>query len=281
MSDNHDKAPARGKCRRLNPALTWGIILLIATAILGWLAPVVAPYAPDDLVARPHIPPSAAYPLGTDSTGRDSFSRLLYSIRMAYASALGAVLITALGGIALGVLAGYYGGKLDALLMRCVDIWLSIPGLLSILMLVALLDPVVRDGAHCVVIAVGLGGIPAYTRLVRGLTIQEKSQLYVESAIALGAGPLRIMLRHIVPNLLSGISSLLAIRFGYAILAVGSLSFLGIGIQPTVPELGNMLRDGEESFNFYPWAILGPVAIFWITMLGANLIRDGLAEKAV
>lgn len=260
--------------RRLS--LIAGVALLLLLILVSLFVPLLSPY--DAYQIHPEqsrLPPSAAHPLGTDETGRDVLIRLLYSIRLAYAGGLFATLITTLGGGTLGLWVGYRGGWVDVVLMRLVDIWLALPGLLFLLVIVALLG---RETWQ-VVLAVGLAGIPGFARVVRGQTMQEKSRPYVDAANAVGATPLRIMFRHILPNILVPLGTLLAIRFGGAILAVGSLSFIGFGVQQPTPDLGGLLGEGREFMRFAPWRTLGPVAVLWLTMLGTNLISDGLAAR--
>lgn len=267
---------------RLTKRLSWrlsliaGIALLLLLFLASLFVPLLSPYDPYQIDPKQtRLPPSTAHPLGTDEMGRDVLIRLLFSIRLAYAGGLLAILVATLGGGTLGLWVGYRGGWVDVVLMRLVDIWLALPGLLFLLVIVALLG---RETWQ-VVLAVGLAGIPGFARVVRGQTMYEKSRPYVDAANAVGATPLRIMFRHILPNILVPIGTLLAVRFGGAILAVGSLSFLGFGVQQPTPDLGNLLSEGREFMRFAPWRTLGPVAVLWLTMLGTNLISDALAGR--
>lgn len=259
------------------PVTTTGIILLSLLFVLAIFAPVIVSSDPG-LVDPTHskLAPTFLHLLGTDFAGRDVFSRLLHSLRLAYLSGLLAVFITAGLGITLGLWAGYYGRWIDSWIVWLMDLWLALPELLFILVLITVLG---RD-IWQVLIAIGLAGIPSFTRFVRLLTIHEKSQSYVEAAHVIGASPQRIVFTHILRNLWPALVTRLAIRFGYAILAASTLSFIGIGVQPAIPELGSLLDEGWKNMSHAWWLTAGPLVVLWLTMLGANLISDGITEQS-
>lgn len=251
-----------------------GSFILVSLIAVALCAPWLAPYDPIDVnPENTRLAPSWRHLLGTDYAGRDIYSRLLFSIRLAYWGGLWAIAITAVLGTTLGVLAGYYGGWFDVATMRLIDLWLALPGLLFLLVMIAILGV----GLYQVIVAIGLAGIPAYARLVRGTTLHQKGQPYIEAAQAIGASPIRITFYHIIPNLIAPLLTYLAISFGSAILAAGSLGFLGLGGDPSIPELGQLLREGREVMNQLWWPVLGPILLLWLTMLGANLISDGIS----
>jgi ABC-type dipeptide/oligopeptide/nickel transport system permease subunit len=248
------------------------LLLLFTTALCApWLAP-FDPVTIDPQQAR--LLSSWQHLLGTDYAGRDIFSRLLHSIRLAYWGGFLAILIMISFGTAVGVGAGYAGGWVDNIAMRVLDLWLALPGLLFLLVMVAILG----TGLYQVLFAVGLAGIPAYTRLVRGMTLHQKQQPHIEATRAIGATNRRVMLHHIVPNMIPPLVTYLATSFGNAILAAGTLGFIGLGGDPSIPELGQLLQDGRDTMNQKWWPILGPIVVLWLTMLGVNLISDGVAE---
>lgn len=255
-----------------------GSILLIVLISVALFAPWLTPYSPqtqDPQSAR--LAPSLAHPLGTDFAGRDIYTRLLYSLRLAYAGGFVAVAITGIvGGIA-GLVVGYGGGFTDRVAMRFVDLWLAIPGLLFLFVVVSLLG----NGQAQIIIAVGLAGIPAFTRFVRSITLNEKQKIYVTAAQMIGATRTRILSRHIAPNLLISLVTYLAATFSSAILAAGSLSFIGLGSSgsdPSVPELGALLQEGRQMMTHTWWPVLGPILVLWLTALGANLFSDKLVD---
>lgn len=268
----------------------WGILLLLSIFLIGACAVWLASYDPEQPnVGPPRTLPNSQYLLGTDTLGRDILSRLLYSIMLAYFGAFFSVSISIFWGFLFGLIAGYYGYWFDRLIMRLIDIWLSLPNLLFILVIIALLrntlgeifDKFKYGDLLIVVLAIGLAGIPSLTRMVRNIAIYERSQPYIEAIIALGATPTRIIYRHILPQTFRSLLTVLATRFGGAILVAGSLNFVGVGVGPVTPELGNLLENGRQIMVTTSWVfIAGPVAILWLTMLGTNLISDGLSESS-
>jgi peptide/nickel transport system permease protein len=252
-----------------------GGLIVIVLAVVGVGAAHIAPYDPtaQDL-ARTCASPSPTHLLGTDALGRDILSRLMYgagiSLRIGFLGTLMACLI----GTTLGLLSGYYGGRLDTLLMRLVDVQLAFPGLLLALCIVAIIGP----GLENVIVAVGIFGIPTFARVTRGQILTLKQQDYVTAARMLGAKDDRIMLHHMLPNALAPILVVATFNVATAILTAASLSFLGLGAQPPIPEWGAMLSDGREYLVIAPHVVLFPGLAILISVLSLNLFGDGLRD---
>jgi peptide/nickel transport system permease protein len=268
---------AAARMRRLvvRPHLAVGFALVGLMILAALLAPVLAP-APPDLVA-PALrlqAPSLAHPFGTDPFGRDLFSRVLYGARIALMTAIGALLLSAVPGTALGLLAGYRRGWLDQVVARGMDAWLAFPGLLLAIILVARLGP----SLTATVVALGVVGIPWYYRLARTGTLSLRHTAYVEAAQASGASSSRVLLRHILPNMTSSLVVLSTLRLGTVLLALGGLSFIGLGAQPPSPEWGALLAAGREYMDTAWWLALFPGLALTVTVMGFNLLGDGLRD---
>jgi ABC-type dipeptide/oligopeptide/nickel transport system permease subunit len=265
----------RPRALRQNPAAWIGALLLAAAVGLSLTAPVLAPYSP--IAADPInqlLPPSLAHLAGTDLFGRDVWSRLLWGGRLSLAAGILAVTLAALPGSLLGLLAGYSGGWLDALLMRLVDMLLAFPSLLLALALVAWLGPGLVGAA----LAVGLAGIPRFARVVRSATLGVRSELYIEAARVVGCRPERILLRHVAPSVRGVVIVLGSLELGYALLNIGALSFLGLGAQPPAPEWGAMLAEGRTLLRDAPWVTTAPGLAITLTVLAFNLLGDALRD---
>ncbi len=272
---------ARRATRR---AIAWALArlnLLVGGLLVGGLlvaalgAPLLAPADPDAIAPALRLrPPSFVHPFGTDALGRDLFSRVLYGARTALQMAVPAVLLAALPGISLGLLAGYHGRLFDQLLSRLMDAWLAFPGLLLAIVLVARLGPSLTT----TVIALGIVGIPGYYRLARNGTLSARQALYVEAARALGFGHSRIILRHILPNLASPLIVLVTLRLGTVLLAGGALSFIGLGAQPPTSEWGALLAAGRDKMDRAWWLALFPGLAITASVMGFNLLGDGLRD---
>jgi peptide/nickel transport system permease protein len=240
-----------------------------------------------DLLAR-FAPPSAAHPLGTDELGRDLLLRLLYGGRISLAVGLAAALGAAVIGTALGLLAGYYGGSLDALLMRLADSVIALP-LLPLLIVLAAVD-LTKLGLpaglatsenvslYRIVILIALVGWTTVARLVRGATLSMRTREFVRAAEALGAGAPRVMLVHILPNVVSPIIVATTLSVGNIILLESVLSFLGLGIQPPIPSWGNMLTGAQELIWTAPALAFWPGALIFVTVIAFNFLGDGLQD---
>jgi peptide/nickel transport system permease protein len=248
------------------------IIVLVATAAL---APVIRPHDPTAMGIGGRLEgPSRAYPFGTDKFGRDLFSRVMSGSRLTLLLGVIAVGISCSVGSVLGLTAGYFGGWLDNIIMRGVDVMFSFPDILIALSVVALLGPSLRNA----MIAVGISAIPWYARLVRGTVLVEHEKQYFEAAQALGASHLRLMVRHILPNILPPILVVATLGFSTAVLSAAALSFLGLGAQPPTPEWGLELALGRDFIRSAWWIMAFPGLAIAITVLGFNLLGDGLRE---
>jgi ABC-type dipeptide/oligopeptide/nickel transport system permease subunit len=247
------------------------VLAVIATGTL--LAPWLTPYDPLAMdYENQLLAPSLSHPFGTDLFGRDVFSRVLHGSRISLSVGLLAALLAAVPGLLVGLLSGYYGGWFDQLVMRLTDLALAFPSLILALGIVAILDP----GLVNVTIAVGLAGIPGYVRLVRGTVLGVKEALYIEAAQAIGCRDHRIILRHVLPNILASVMVLVTMDVAWAILRATSLSFLGLGAQPPTPEWGAMIDNGRELLRRAPWVSLAPSAVMMLAVLSLNLVGDTL-----
>jgi len=252
-----------------------GAAVIGALLLCAVLAPYIARYDPNE----PHFnaslrPPSAAFPLGTDSFGRDLLSRLVYGGRISLTVGTIAVILSFAAGVPLGVAAGYYGGRLDDVIMRVVDVWLAFPDLLLAIAIVAVLGP----GLQNVMLAIGVSGIPGVCRLVRGSVLPVKEESYVEVARAVGGSEGRIIRTHILPNVLAPIVVLLTLRLGTAVLAGVGLSFLGLGVQPPTAEWGAMVSEGRSYLQQAWWVSTIPGIAIFLSVMAVNVLGDGLRD---
>jgi ABC-type dipeptide/oligopeptide/nickel transport system permease subunit len=277
LSMNNAMSPTQLTLRHLyrdKVALT-ALLLLLAFALLALLAPLLAPY--DPYATAPEVSlaaPGAAHWMGTDLLGRDVFSRILFGARISLLVGLVSVSISAAIGVLLGLLAGYYGRWVDTLIMRCIDVLMAFPGMLLALAIVALLGP----GIGNVMIAVGIGGIANYARLVRSSVLSIKEELYVEAARSVGAIDARVMGRHILPNALPPVLVLASMSYGWALLSSAGLSFLGLGAEAPAAEWGAMLSDGRALLWDAPWLAIFPGLAIMLVVLAANLLGDALRD---
>jgi peptide/nickel transport system permease protein len=266
-----------GRRRRLawHPGAVLGSLLLGVTVLLVLVAPWVARHDPLAMdPASQLMAPGSAHWLGTDPFGRDLWSRLLFGGRRTLLVAGAALAITVSGGLILGLVTGFYGGMLDELVMRVVDVMLSFPGLLLILVFVAMLGA----GSQTLAIAVGVAGVPAFTRVVRSAVLAVRSEPYIEAAQSLGGSNARIILRHILPNALGSIIAFATVQFGWAILNASAMSFLGLGESPSIPEWGAMLNLGRGYLRDAPWTSAAPGLAITLTVLAVNVLGDALQK---
>jgi peptide/nickel transport system permease protein len=250
------------------------ILLLLLIAAVG--APFIAPYNPlrQDL-AKDLIGSSADHLLGTDKLGRDILSRTIYGARISLAVGFATVALSLTIGLIVGSLAGYCGGWVDLLLMRLVDILLAFPGILLAIAFTAVLGP----GLEHVVLALCLIGWTSYARLVRGEIIALREREFVQAARALGGGPGRVVVRHLLPNLMAPLVIQATFGLAAAIIAEGSLSFLGLGVEPPTPSWGSMLNDGRQFLLVAPHLTTYPGVAIMVTVFALNLVGDGLQDR--
>lgn len=258
-----------------SPFALAGVAILFVITVAAALAPLLATHDPNQqaLLAR-MSPPSSEYWLGTDELGRDEFSRLLYGAR----SSLFIALLGTAGGVVLGTIvglvSGYFGGWIDTLAMRLIDILYAFPGILLAILIVAIIGP----GLMNVVIALTIWGIPTLSRIVRSSVLSLKSREFVEAARASGAGGSRIMFRHLLPNSLSPIIVYATLGVAGALLTTAGLGFLGLGVQPPTAEWGAMLSVGRAYIREAPYLMIFPGILIFVTVLSLNLIGDALRD---
>lgn len=250
------------------------VIVLLFTGI-AIFADVLSPYDPlaQDLVRRLE-PPSAAHWLGTDDFGRDVLSRVLHGSRVSLRLGLVAVAVALLFGGTLGLLAGYYGGWFDLIVMRVMDLMLAFPSILMAIVVVAILGPSLTNA----MIAVGIMAVPQYARIVRASVLSVRGLEYVQASRALGAADPRILVRAILPNVAGPIIVTASLGLATAILDAAGLSFLGLGAQPPTPEWGSMLSQGRELILVAPWVLTAPGVAVFLAVLGFNLVGDALRD---
>ena len=259
------------------PTVTVSMTVLLVIVLGCVFAPVFATHDPNaqDVIGSSLALPSAQHWLGADNTGRDIYSRLLYGGRTILLGALGVVAFSALVGIPLGLVAGYYGRRIDGIIMRVCDVILSFPSLLLAFIFVAGTQ---SRGIGNAIIALGIVYVPMLTRLIRSLTLVEKNKIYVSACVSLGYSDLRIMYRHILPNCISTVLVQLTLDVAYAILDLAALSFLGLGIQPPQADWGNMLNDGRAFLLRNPYISLAPGGAIVLTVVSINILSDGLHQ---
>lgn len=260
---------------RRNPGAVAGAFVLLVMILAAILAPVIAPYDPIEQDSQAiRQPPNAEHWFGADNFGRDIYSRVLYGGRMSLPVGFVAVGITAIFGVALGLIAGYYGGRTDSIIMRGVDIMLAFPGILLAMALVAILGTSLFN----LMLAVGIAAIPEYTRVVRGSVLSARETEYVIAARVSGARNQAIILRHVLPNVLPPVIVLATLGIATAIILGSTLSFLGLGIKPPTPEWGNMLSDGRSMIRHQWWVSFFPGLAIMLTVLAINLLGDGMRD---
>ena len=253
-----------------------GVIFLLIVILAAIFAPLIAPHPPDAQdINNVNAGPSVSHWLGTDDLGRDILSRLIWGARISLRAAFEIVGIAAVIAIPLGLIAGFFRGAVDSVIMRAMDALFSFPPLILALTVAALLGADVNDAA----IAIAIVFVPSFVRLLRGEVIAVREEAYIESARSLGATSNRLIGRHVLPNVASPIIIQLALALGFALLTEAGLSFLGIGEQPPTPSWGGMLQEGFQFINSAPWAVIFPGIAIMLTVLAFNLVADGLRDS--
>jgi peptide/nickel transport system permease protein len=259
-------------------AARFGAVIIVSFVLAATLAPVLAPVNPARLsLAEGLRGPSLAHPFGQDRLGRDILSRVVYGARVSLAVGCATVAISLAVGVTVGLFSGLAGGWIDELVMRAVDVLLAFPGILLAIALSAVLGPSLAN----VILALSLIGWTSYARLVRAETLSIRGRAHVESAIALGASPPRILARHVVPLLVGPLTVQATFGFAGAIVAEASLSFLGLGTQPPTPSWGAMLNEGRSFLLVAPHVALFPGLAVFATVLGVNFLGDSLRDAFV
>jgi len=252
-----------------------GALIIVSVILIAVFAPFIAPYDPtvqnyDSLLS----PPSLEHPFGTDDLGRDLLSRVIFGARYTLLVGIGVVAIVAVAGSIMGFLAGFYGGRVDAFIMRIVDIMLAIPALVLALAIAGALG----GGLWNVIIAIGAVGWTQFARLVRGEVLKIRESEYIQAARALGASDFKIIFQHVAPNMLAPVIVYTTLYIPSAILWAASLSFLGLGVQPPYPEWGALIANGRSYLSFAWWIATIPGGAIMITVLGFNFLGDGLRD---
>jgi len=273
----HSAGPRRRRVRRRHLPWFSGTILL-AFVITGVFAPLLAPYDPETLDLGASMQPpwfaggSSDHILGTDDLGRDVLSRLIYGARVSLLVAIAVVVLAGIVGVTIAVLAGYKGGRLDAFLMRTTDASLAFPVILLAIVIVGVFGASTLN----VIIILAVAGWPAYARVLRSEVLRLKSQDFITQARAMGGGLRWVILRHILPNIVPTLLVLASLQVGLAIIAEGSLSFLGLGVPPPAPSWGGMLSDGRENIADAWWLPTMPGIALSLVVLSANMMGDWL-----
>jgi len=258
-----------------NFAFTSGAILTIVLVLMAIAAPLLAPFDPDvQDTSRRLEAPSHDHPLGLDDLGRDVLSRILFGARVSLRVGFSVVILGSLIGVFLGSIAGYFGGAADLIVMRICDILLAFPGILLAIALVAMLGPSLNN----VIIALAIINWVGYARLVRGQVLKVREMEYVTAAKALGARSPRVILRHVLPNVINPIIVMATLGLAGVILAEAALSFLGLGVQPPTPSWGKMLDSGRRYLGVANHLAIFPGAAIMLAVMGLNFLGDGLID---
>lgn len=258
-----------------NPLAVAGSAVILVLIVVAATAPFVAPYAPSTIdTANTLAPPSSAHMLGTDELGRDVFTRMLYSTRISLLVGFVAVGISTVIGVAVGAVSGYYGGWIDGVLMRFVDIMLCFPTIFLILAVIALMEPSIWN----IMAVIGITSWMGVARLVRAEFLTLKEREFVMASRAVGATDMRIIFRHILPNAIAPVVVSAVLGVGSAILVESGLSFLGMGVQPPTPSWGNILTSGKDNIEIAWWLSVFPGMAILVTVLGYNLLGEGLQD---
>jgi peptide/nickel transport system permease protein len=252
-----------------------GAAVIILMVIAAVFAPWIAPYDPEKQYGRDALQsPSWRYLFGTDNVGRDTLSRVIFGARVSLFVGLTSMIIAAVIGIPLGLIAGYYGGVLETVTMRAMDTVLAFPAVLLAIFIVAVLGPSLNNA----IIAVGIIYVPAFARVTRANVLSVREKEFVEASRCLGASDVRVMLRSVLPNCLSPLVVQFSLGVGYAMLVEAGLSFLGLGVQPPTPAWGQMVGLARNFITLTPWLITFPGIAVFLSVLAFNFIGDGLRE---
>ncbi len=257
-----------------NPIGILGAVVILITVLVAVGAPLVAPFEPASQAHKRLLAPGAPYLMGTDELGRDTFSRIVFGARVSLQVGALAVTIALVLGTSLGLLGGFYGGRLDDALMRLVDIMFAFPGIVLAIVIAGLLGPS-RNNA---MLAIGIVYAPAFARVVRGSVISVMAEPYMESTRVMGASDWRAIRLHVLPNVLAPLIVMVSVYLSQAILSEAALSFLGLGTQPPEPSWGGMLSASRSYMELAPWMAIFPGAAIMLVVLGFNFLGDGLRD---
>jgi len=258
-----------------NLLFVFGSVLFILVVVLAIMAPLIAPYDPSKInFADKLVPPGLAHLMGTDGLGRDIFSRVIYGARTSLMIGVTVLVLSVLIGVPIGLVSGYFGGRIDTVLMRISDVFLAFPPLLLPIAITAALGA----GLFNAMMALAISWFPWYARIMRSSVLAIKKELYIDAARVMGVGHIRIMLRHALPNASTPVIVQASMDFGYTILAAASLSFIGIGARPPTIEWGLMVALSRSKFLDFWWTAAAPGFAIFITVLAVNLLGDGIRD---
>jgi dipeptide transport system permease protein len=264
-----------------NKGAVAGLVVLTVVALMAIFAPLIAPHSPTEQFREfVKLPPAWeeggnwAFPLGTDALGRDMLSRLIYGARISLFIGLSVMAVSMVAGVVLGLASAFWGGIADTVIMRVMDLIIAIPSLVLAILIVAVLGPSLTN----TIVAVSVVYLPHYVRLVRGSALAEINRDYVTAAKVAGVGPMRLMLKTVLPNCLAPLLVQAALGVSNAILEAAALGFLGLGAQPPTPEWGSMLADSREFIRSNPWIVTLPGLAILVTVVSINLVGDGLRD---
>lgn len=258
-----------------NPMSTLAFVVIVVLLVVALFGPRFAPYDP----LRPDFrriaqPPSAQHWLGTDQNGRDILSRIIHGTRISVSIGVAAVLLGLAMGTTIGLVAGYFGGRLDTVLMRGIDVLLAFPGILLAILIISIFGSSVGN----IVFALAVFSVPTFARVSRGSALTLRTLEYVQAGRAIGGSSLRVLLRHVLPNAMAPVVVYGTLRCATAILGGASLSFLGLGVSPPTPEWGLMVSQGREIMRSAPHVMLFPGLAIFLTVLSVNLLGDVLRD---
>ncbi len=260
-----------------NRLAMFGLVLLLILAIMAIFADFIVDYETQVIKQNQRIrlqTPSAEHWFGTDQYGRDMFARIVYGSRLSLSMGIVSIAISLTAGAVIGASAGYYGGKIDNIIMRIMDVFLAIPQTLMAISIVAALG----GGLANLLIAMTISSIPRFSRVVRSAILSIKGQEFIEAAKACGTSDARIISKHIIPNAIGPIVVQATLNLASTIIAISGLSFIGLGINPPSPEWGTMLSEGKEQMRFYPHLVVIPGIAIMVAVMALNLIGDGLRD---
>jgi peptide/nickel transport system permease protein len=258
-----------------NPLSSFGLIVILLLVLAGILGPSLAPDDPLEIAPDVRLtPPTLRHPLGTDEVGRDILSRILWGARISLKIGIAIVFFSAMIGLIIGMVSGYYGGLLDQILMRFTDIFISFPTLILAIAMTAALGPSLSNA----VIAMIIVWWPIYARLIRSEVLAIKEKDYIQAIRVLGANPFKILAFHVLPNAIDTVIVRASIDFGNAVMFCAALSFIGLGAQPPQPEWGAMVTTGKDYLRDAWWLVTFPGLAIFLTVMGFNLLGDGIRD---
>lgn len=259
-----------------NPLRLAAMLVILGLIAVALFAPLISPYDPYAIDSYNSLqPPSASHWFGTDDIGRDVLSRVIWGTRISLRVGVLSATISAVIGLLLGLLSGYFEGWLGFAILRLMDLLLAFPGILLALVVVAVLGPSLDN----VMLAVGISGVPTFTRIVHGSVLSAKGNDYVEASKALGCGTTRIIFRHLLPNIMAPVVVLTTLQVGTAIFLTASLSFIGLGAQPPTPEWGTMVSRGRYALSDAMWMSTFPGLAVAVSVIALNILGDGLRDQ--